>query len=82
MPPTRPRRRTATSLDEHRAYAEERFKRYTKTVRDLVFDAQGQAEVGNWSEAANKLHAALESVASAAGVCRELSLIYRLIDEE
>jgi hypothetical protein len=76
-----PRRRTANSLDEHRTHGEERFKRYTKSVRDMVFDAQGQAEVGNWSEAANKLNAALSVVASAAEVCRELNLIYRLTEE-
>lgn len=74
-PPRVPRR---IDLAEQRRYSEERYTKYVRTARELLSDADHSAHRGAWSESANKLHAALESVAAAAGVCRELNLLYLL----
>lgn len=75
MPPRR------ISLAEQRVYSEDRFSKYARSAKDLLYQAEDEGHNGNWSEAANKLHAALESVAAAAGVCRELHLIYLLTED-
>jgi hypothetical protein len=75
MPPRR------IDLQEQQRFAEDRYAKYSRTARSLLQDADGESHRGNWSEAANKLHAALESVAAAAGVCRELNLIYILRED-
>jgi hypothetical protein len=66
---------------EDRYHAEERYKRYQKEVTDLLSDAQGMADRGMWSEAANKLNSALMTIGAMSGCCRELNLIYLLIEE-
>ena len=75
MPPMR------VDLIEQQRFAEARYAKYTGSARSLLQDADWNSHRGNWSEAANKLHAALESVAAAAGVCRELNLIYLLRED-
>jgi len=47
----------------------------------MLQDADHEAHNGNWREAGVKLHAALSSIAAAAGTCNELSLLYLLTEE-
>lgn len=68
-------------LTEQQRFAEDRYAKYTRTARDLLQKSEWHSHRGNWSDAANELHAALESVAAAAGVCRELHLIYLLRED-
>ena len=76
MPPRR-----ISSLTETRDGAESRYARYSRETRSLLQDADHEAHNGNWREAAVKLHAALQSIAAAAGTCNELSLLYLLTEE-
>ena len=69
------------SLDEQRFAAEERYSRYLREVKDHLFAAEGDAQKGHWSSSANSLNAALMTIGSMSGVCRELNLIYLLTEE-
>lgn len=66
---------------QYRYHAEERFARYAKESRSLLQDAEHDAHNGNWKEAADKLQAAMQTMAAAAGTCRELSLLYMMTEE-
>jgi len=50
-------------------------------VKDHLFAAEGDAQKGHWSSSANSLNAALMTIGSMSGVCRELNLIYLLTEE-
>jgi hypothetical protein len=75
MPPRR------ISLAEQRVHSEGQFKLHCRSARDLMLDADDQAARGDWSEASNKLSAAMVILAHASSVCRELRLIYALTED-
>lgn len=74
-------RRPRLSAREARGYAEERFARYVREAKEMVYDAEGRANDGDWREAAIKLHAAIATLAAAAGTAQELTLLYTLTEE-
>jgi len=78
MPPSQ---RRPTRVEVQRFAAEERFSRYKREMRDLLLSAEGDAQRGDWTEAANKLNASLMTIGAMSGVCQELRLIYLLIEE-
>lgn len=68
------------NLNEQRLAAEERYARYLREVKDHLFAAEGDAQKGNWVASANSLNAALMTIGSMSGVCRELNLIYLMTE--
>lgn len=66
---------------QYRFHAEERYARYAKEVRNLLADADHDANNGRWKEASDKYQAAMQTLAAAAGTCQELSLLYMMTEE-
>lgn len=83
MPPPNQRRPTSaeTRAAEQRFAAEERYARYQRELRDLLFAAERDAHEGQWDAASQSLNSALMTIGAMTGVCRELRLIYLLIEE-
>jgi hypothetical protein len=64
-----------------RAGAEERFYRYHGEARDLLTNARGLGDRGQWQDAATDLTALAQTVAAMAGVAQELRLLTMLAEE-
>jgi hypothetical protein len=75
-------RNKSRALRDKRHYAEERYFRYEREVKQAVERAYDQMRTGDLDGAATTLTAGAASMTALVGVTRELHLLYSLGEDE